>query len=358
MNGQQVAEEIPPVVENVPDLQRPRPSAWGNSSKLKIGPNSTLSSSKLLVQTASANKRFAKKSPTQMKPPLQEKIPRVSENNMEEANISQYCPVPQPGDIMKGTVKHTVPNLGVFMDINGPDDALLTSNEGIKNFRMEQSKAYWVMVKKVDDPTMDGKVRIHLTSFLPGVRVLGVLSHPYPNGGPRHIGFFTNVGWYKPGLLLLKRMRDRNKKKNQQLSLFVLRHKLQVMRNQQVTAELDLTEIRPQDWKPEDVFIWFESFYGLDERVPESMAQVSGKDLFTLSPQMLEQLGVGDQSRRDRIVNCIKMMAEQRVQLNQRMKKQQSNKTYNQPQTRTKIPPPPSGDSHFPALGNKSRNRR
>merc|ERR1711920_35061 len=117
-----------------------------------------------------------------------------------------------PGDIMKGTVKHSVQNLGVFMDINGPDDALLTSNEGIKNFRMEQNKAYWVMVKKVDDPSTDGKVRIHLTSFLPGVRVLGLLSHPYPNG-PRQVGFFTNVGWYKPGLLLAKRMRD----------LFVLR---------------------------------------------------------------------------------------------------------------------------------------
>merc|ERR1719193_1315747 len=119
---QQVAEEIPQVIQNVvPDQQRPRPSAWGNGSKLKIGPNATMSSSKLLVQTASANKRFAKKSPTQLKPPLQEQNPRVNENTMEEASISQYCPVPQPGDIMKGTVKHTVQNLGVFMDINGPD---------------------------------------------------------------------------------------------------------------------------------------------------------------------------------------------------------------------------------------------
>jgi len=357
VDSPEIAEVEAPVVET---NQQPRPFAWGNRVNAKIGPTLTNPSSKLLVSNGSTTKRLMKiplRTPSQTKLQAQDSKARPVETNMEEAIVSNYGPVPQPGDIMKGTVKNKVASLGVFMDINVSDDALLTTNEGIKSFRMEQGKSYWVMVKKVDDPTTDGKVRIHLTSFLPGVRVQGILSHPYPNG-PRQIGFFTNVGWYKPGLLLKKRMRDRNRKKNSQLSLFVLRHKLQVMRNTQIISELDLTEIRPQDWKPEDVYIWFESFYGLDERVPESLSQLGGKDLFLLTPPMLEQMGVGEQSKRDRILQCIKMMSEQRAYLTQRMKKQQSNKTYSQPQSKSRIPPPPSGDSHFPALGNKTRGKK
>lgn len=334
--------------------QQPRVSAWGGSNKLRIGAGSP---SKLLV-TSLSNKRFIKSS----RSPPQKKV--ADAKIEDQVKVMRDVPAPQPGDILKGTVKKVVPKLGAFVDINGPSHALLTNQEGTKNFRMELNKSYWVMVKKVEDPGPDGKSRrIHLTSFLPGVKVQGLVSRPHPTGGTRQKGVFVNVGWYKDALLLIKRMRGgRNKKKTQpqqQLNnLFVLRHNLKVKRNQQTYAELDLTEIQPQDWRPEDVRTWFESFYGPEEKVPEGLSQLAGKDLFQLTSERLEQLGVTDAGRRGRVLRCVKMMEEQRANLTQSTKRHTANnKTTNRPQTKAPIPPPPAGDSHYPTLGNQKGKR-
>jgi len=335
--------------------QQPRPSAWGGSSKLRIGAGTP---SKLLVHTSLSNKRFTKN----FRSPVHKKIPDVK---MEELKVLKDVPPPQPGDILKGTVEKVVPKLGAFVDINGPSHALLTNQEGTKNFRIELNKSYWVMVKKVEDPGPNGKSRrIHLTSFLPGIKVKGQVSRPHPTGGTRQKGVFVNVGWYKDALLLIKRMRGgKGKKKTQpqqQLdNLFVLRHNLKVKRNQQTFAELDLTEIQPQEWRPEDVRTWFESFYDPEEQVPEELSQLAGKDLFELTPQRLEQLGVTDAGRRGRVLRCVQMMEEQkRANLTKSTKRQTANnKTTNRPQNRAPIPPPPEGDSHYPTLGNQKGKR-
>jgi len=335
--------------------QQPRPSAWGGSSKLRIGAGTP---SKLLVQTSLSNKRFTKN----FRSPVHKKVP---DGKMEELKVLRDVPPPQPGDILKGTVEKVVPKLGAFVDINGPSHALLTNQEGTKNFRIELNKSYWVMVKKVEDPGPNGKSRrIHLTSFLPGIKVKGQVSRPHPTGGTRQKGVFVNVGWYKDALLLIKRMRGgRGKKKTQmqqQLdNLFVLRHNLKVKRNQQTFAELDLTEIQPQEWRPEDVRTWFESFYDPEEQVPEELSQLAGKDLFELTPERLEQLGVTDAGRRGRVLRCVQMMEEQkRANLTQSTKRQTANnKTTNRPQNRAPIPPPPAGDSHYPTLGNQKAKR-
>jgi len=336
--------------------QQPRPSAWGGSNKLRIGAGTP---SKLLVHTSLSNKRFAKSS----RSPIQKKMPDAKME--EQVKVMRDVPAPQPGDILKGTVKKVVPKLGAFVDINGPSHALLTNQEGTKNFRIELNKSYWVMVKKVEEPGPNGKSRrIHLTSFLPGVKVQGMVSRPHPTGGTRQKGVFVNVGWYKDALLLIKRMRGgRGKKKTQpqqQLNnLFVLRHNLKVKRNQQTYAELDLTEIQPQEWRPEDVCTWFESFYGPEEQVPEGLSQLAGKDLFQLTPERLEQLGVTDAGRRGRVLRCVKMMEEQkRANLTQSTKRQTvNNKSTNRPQMKAPIPPPPAGDSHYPTLGNQKSKR-
>lgn len=330
------------------DLVQPRPSAWGSNNKLRIAPHSTATPSKLFVQTNRLN-RFSSKTPQQ------DKRSRPSEVKADE----QYKPTPQAGDILKGTVKRVVTSLGAFVDINGPGDALLTNKEGVTSFRVDVNKSYWVMVKKVEDINSGSKGRrIHLTSFVPGVMVQGTISHAHPISGARQVGFFVNIGWWKPGLLLHKRMRDKNKKKHQPLSnLFVLSHKLKVVRNQQSTAELDLTEIEPQNWKPEDVFCWLESFYGPGERLPENIPQLHGKDIFSLTPQVLDQLGITDAHKQEKILLCVKMMTEQRTYLTQRTKKQSASSSTNQAQKRSEIPSPPTGDSHFPALGNKAKRR-
>jgi len=341
---------VPPEVQ-----QQTRPSAWGGSSKLRIGAGTR---SKLLVHTPLSNKRFTKN----FRSPVHKKIPDVK---MEELKVLRDVPPPQPGDILKGTVEKVVPKLGAFVDINGPSHALLTNQEGTKNFRIELNKSYWVMVKKVEDPGPNGKSRrIHLTSFLPGIKVKGQVSRPHPTGGTRQKGVFVNVGWYKDALLLIKRMRGgKGKKKTQpqqQLdNLFVLRHNLKVKRNQQTFAELDLTEIQPQEWRPEDVRTWFESFYDPEEQVPEELSQLAGKDLFELTPERLEQLGVTDAGRRGRVLRCVQMMEEQkRANLTQSTKRQTANnKTTNRPQNRAPIPPPPAGDSHYPTLGNQKAKR-
>jgi len=336
--------------------QQTRPSAWGGSNKLRIGAGTP---GKLLV-TSLSNKRFIKSS----RSPIQKKMPDAKME--EQVKVMRDVPAPQPGDILKGTVKKVVPKLGAFVDINGPSHALLTNQEGTKNFRIELNKSYWVMVKKVEEPGPNGKSRrIHLTSFLPGVKVQGMVSRPHPTGGTRQKGVFVNVGWYKDALLLIKRMRGgRGKKKTQpqqQLNnLFVLRHNLKVKRNQQTYAELDLTEIQPQEWRPEDVRTWFESFYyGPEEQVPEGLSQLAGKDLFQLTPERLEQLGVTDAGRRGRVLRCVKMMEEQkRANLTQSTKRQTANnKTTNRPQMKAPIPPPPAGDSHYPTLGNQKGKR-
>jgi len=350
-------QQIPVVPQHIPKekISEPtpatsvqsRPSAWGSNNKLRIAPHSMTTPSKLLVQKNRFNKT-TKSSP-------QDKRYRLNEVKSEE----QYKPAPKTGDILKGTVKRVVTSLGAFVDINGPDDALLTNKEGVTSFRVDASKSYWVMVKKVEDinPSSKGR-RIHLTSFVPGVKVQGTISHPHPISGNRQVGFFVNIGWWKPGLLLNKRMRDKNKKKHQQLStLFVLSHKLQVIRNKQSTAELDLTEIEPQNWKPEDVVCWLESFYAPGERLPENLPQVHGKDIFSLTPQALGQLGIADPHKQEKILLCVKMMTEQRAYLTQRTKKQSASRATNQAQKRSEIPSPPTGDSHFPALGNKGRGR-
>jgi len=340
----QAVEEVSPVAEPVVQQKQVRPSAWGSSNKLRIGPKSTNTASKLLIQTTP---RLSRNSRRQKQ---QKKMAKNEQSEMDEPRV--YAPLPQPGDILKGTVKQVVPNIGAFIDINSLDDALLPNKEGIKNLRPEQNKSYWLMVKKVDE------TRIHLTSFVPGVCVQGTISHQYPTNGNR-TGFFVNVGWYKPGLLLLKRMKERGRKKNQKLNLFVLKHKLKVIRNQQPIAELDLTEVRPQDWKPEDVYIWAQSFYGPDELVPEAFGQLSGKDIFSLTPQTLEQLGVTDSNKQERLLLCAKLMAEQRTKITQRTRKQQANKAWSQAKipTKTKVPLPPAGDSHYPALGNQRGKR-
>jgi len=335
--------------------QQPRPSAWGGSNKLRIGAGTP---SKLLVNTSHSNKRFIKS----LRSPVLKKMPDVK---MEEQKLLRDVPPPQPGDILKGTVEKVVPKLGAFVDINGPSHALLTNQEGTKNFRIELNKSYWVMVKKVEDPGPNGKSRrIHLTSFLPGIKVKGQVSRPHPTGGTRQKGVFVNVGWYKDALLLIKRMRGgKGKKKTQpqqQLNnLFVLRHNLRVKRNQQTFAELDLTEIQPQEWRPEDVSAWFESFYGPEEQVPEELSQLAGKDLFQLTSERLEQLGVKDAGRRGRVLRCVQMMEEQkRAILTQSTRRQTANsKTTNRPQNRAPIPPPPAGDSHYPTLGNQKAKR-
>jgi len=177
---------------------------------------------------------------------------------MGENPEEQNKPTMEIGDILKGTVKRVVPQLGAFVDINGTEDALLTNKEGVLSFKIEASKSYWLMVKKVVDMNPNSKNRrIHLSSFIPGTKVNGTIAHAHPVSATRQVGFFVNIGWWKPGLLLHKRMRDRNRKKNQQLNnLFVLSHKLQVIRNKQTTAELDLIEIEPQNWKPDDVCSW------------------------------------------------------------------------------------------------------
>jgi len=327
---------------------QPRPSAWGSNNKLRIAPHSTAAPSRLFVQTNRLN-RFSAKTPTQ------DKKYRPSDVKSDE----QYKPTPQAGDILKGTVKRVVTNLGAFVDINGPGDALLTNKEGVTSFRVDVNKSYWVMVKKVEDINTSSKGRrIHLTSFVPGVKVHGTISHAHPISGSRQVGFFVNIGWWKPGLLLHKRMRDRNKKKHQSLNnLFVLSHKLKVVRNQQSTAELDLTEIEPQNWKPEDVLCWLESFYSPGERLPENIPQLHGKDIFSLTPQVLDQLGISEAHKQEKILLCVKMMTEQRTYLTQRTKKQSASSSTNQAQKRSEIPSPPTGDSHFPALGNKGKRR-
>jgi len=326
----------------------PRPSAWGSNNRLRIAPQGSTTPSKLLVQTNRSGK-FSIRSPQQ------DKRYKPSEVKTEEPQK----PAPKVGDILKGTVKRVVAGLGAFIDINGPGDALLTNKEGVISFRIEVPKTYWVMVKKVVDPNPNFKDRrIHLTSFLPGVKVQGTVSHPHPASGARQIGFFVNIGWWKPGLLLLKRMKDKNRKKQQQLSnLFVLSHKLKVIRNQQSTAELDLTEIEPQDWKPDDVSCWLESFCDPGERLPENLRTLNGKDIFSLTSQVLDQLGLTDQQKQERILLSVKMMTEQRAYLTHRTKKQHTSGTSNKPQRRSEAPSPPSGDSHFPALGNKGRRK-
>jgi len=328
-----------------------RPSAWGSKNRLRITPQGSTTPNKLLVQTTRSNK-FSTRSPPQDK--------RYNKPT-EVISDEPQKPIPQAGDILKGTVKRVIAGLGAFIDINGPGDALLTNKEGVISFRIEVPKTYWVMVKKVADPNPNPSSkgqRIHLTSFIPGVSVQGTISHPHPASGARQIGFFVNIGWWKPGLLLLKRMRDKNRKKHQQLNtLFVLSHKLKVIRNQQSTAELDLTEIEPQNWKSEDVCCWLESFFNPGERLPETLRKLNGKDILSLKPQVLDQLGLTDPHKKERILLSVKMMTEQRAYLTQRTKKQHNNSASNKPQRRSEVPSPPTGDSHFPALGNKGRRR-
>jgi len=343
-----VQKEIVAEANNSGGHVQSRPSAWGSNNKLRMAPN-TATPSKLLIQTNRHSKMSSRT------PPQDKRYNRPSEVKQDE----QYSPPPQMGDILKGAVKRVVAGLGAFVDMNGPDDALLTNKEGAISFRVEVNKSYWVMVKKVVDHNPSGKGRrIHLTSFVPGVMVHGTIAHPHPVSGARQIGFFVNIGWWKPGLLLLKRMRDKNKKKHQQLNaLFVLSHKLKVLRNNQSTAELDLTEIEPQEWKPEDVFCWLESFYGPGERLPENIPPLNGKDIFSLTPQVLDQYGLCDPQKKERILLSVKMMTEQRTYLSQRTRKQYTNSAPNQMQKRSEIPSIPTGDSHFPALGNKGRRR-
>jgi len=330
---------------------QPRPSAWGSTNRLRIAPQGSTTPNRLLVQTNRFNK-FSTRSPAQDK--------RYNKPSEVKADEPQK-PMPQAGDILKGTVKRVVAGLGAFIDINGASDALLTNKEGVTSFKIEVPKTYWVMVKKVadrDSNTSSKGRRIHLTSFIPGVRVQGTIAHSHPASGARQIGFFVNIGWWKPGLLLLKRMRDKNKKKQQQLNnLFVLSHKLKVIRNKQSTAELDLTEIEPQDWKPEDVFCWLESFTNPGERLPESLRKLNGKDIFSLTSQILDQYGLTDPHKQERILLSVKMMTEQRAYLTQRTKKQHTSSASNKPQRRSEVRSPPTGDSHFPALGNKGRRR-
>jgi len=325
-----------------------RPSAWGSKNKLRIAPNAATTSSKLLVQTTRFNK-------TSTKTPPQDKRYKPGEENSEET----HKPTPQIGDILKGTVKRVVSGLGAFVDIAGQEDALLTNKEGVLSFRIEALKTYWVMVKKVVDANPNPKNRrIHLTSFVPGVNVNGTIAHAHPVSGTRQVGFFVNIGWWKPGLLLHKRMRDRNKKKNQQLNnLFVLSHKLKVIRNQQTTAELDLIEIEPQNWKPEDVVSWLKSFFEPDDRLPENLPQLHGKDIFSLTPKILDQIGIADSHKQENILLCVRMMTEQRAYLTQRTKKHYGSSTTSKAKRRSEIPSLPTGDSHFPALGNKGKRR-
>jgi len=351
-----VEEDIPlmePVVEH---QQQVRPSAWGSRSKLRIAPNATNTASKLLVQTTPLANRFNRNSreQLQLKKPVNPHQPDIGSHPLEtdDVNAMALYSAPLPGDILKGTVKQVVPALGAFIDINSSEDALLTNKEGVHNLRLEQNSSNWVMVKKVDES------RIQLTSFLPGLHVQGTISHQFPTSGTP-TGLFVNVGWYKPGLLLLRRMKERGRKRNQQLNLFVLKHSLKVIRNRQSIAELDLTEIRPEDWKPEDVFIWAQSFYGPEEQAPQGLGQLSGRDIFSLTAQNLEELGVTDSNKQERIVLCAKMMSEQRVLVTQRLAKQQATdkRSWQQAQPKRKIPPLPVGDSHFPALGNRKGRR-
>jgi len=349
-------EDIPSMEPVLEHQQQVRPSAWGSRSKLRIAPNATSTASKLLVQTMPVANRFNRNSREQLQPKksVNGHQPDLGSRPPEtdDVNAMAFYSAPVPGDILKGTVIKVVPALGAFIDINSSEDALLTNKEGVHNLRLEQNQSNWVMVKKVDES------RIHLTSFLPGLHVQGTISHQFPTTGTP-TGLFINVGWYKPGLLLLRRMKDRGRKKNQQLNLFVLKHSLKVIRNQQQIAELDLTEIRPEEWKPEDVFIWAQSFYGPEEQTPEGLGQLSGKDLFSLTAQTLEQLGVTDSNKQERILLCAKMMAEQRVLVTQRLAKQQATdkRSWQQTQPKRKIPPLPVGDSHFPALGNRKGRR-
>merc|ERR1719317_917210 len=100
MNSPEIAEMEAPVAETgLNNNQQLRPFAWGNRSKPKIGPNLTSTSSKLVVQSESGPKRLMKnflRTPSQTKLQSLDNNARPIENDIEEAIVSNYGPVPQP----------------------------------------------------------------------------------------------------------------------------------------------------------------------------------------------------------------------------------------------------------------------
>merc|ERR1719410_1623972 len=101
------------------------------------------------------------------------------------------------GEIIQGTVRRVV-EFGTFVDVGAPVDGLVLKSASVKK-KPEVNSKLLVMVKRIEKKERNSK--IHLTGFLPGIRVRGKFAHEFANRGS-----FIDVGWYKAALLTNARM--------------------------------------------------------------------------------------------------------------------------------------------------------